>query len=131
MNTSYFINLAIGNIFGSENTSPIPSTYYVGLSSKTPNINGSGFVEPTSDDYSRVAISSFTTPENGVVKNKHAICFNESNESWGKITHYLVFDSETNGNLLFFGEFLISKTVAPKTVVLIRENEIEIALENK
>lgn len=46
MNTTYFLNLAAGNIFQTKTTPAIPTKLYVGLSTTAPNINGTGVNEP-------------------------------------------------------------------------------------
>ena len=39
MNTTYFLSLAAGNLFGTQKTPAIPEKYYIGLSSTTPNLD--------------------------------------------------------------------------------------------
>lgn len=46
MNTTYFLNLVSGNVFGSKKTPALPEKYYLGLSSAAPALDGSGVVEP-------------------------------------------------------------------------------------
>ena len=36
MNTTYFLNLVSGNVFGSKKSPAIPEKYYLGLSSTAP-----------------------------------------------------------------------------------------------
>ena len=38
MNTTYFLNCAAGNLFGTKVSHGIPESYYIGLSTTAPNI---------------------------------------------------------------------------------------------
>ena len=40
---------------------------------------------------------------NGHVENDEIIYFPEATASWGTITHFCIFDAQSNGNLLAFG----------------------------
>ena len=94
MNTTYFLNCAAGNIFNTKTSPALPKTYYIGLSTSAPAINGTGVNEPSTDaGYARVKLSSLGEPVDGVVTNSQAINFNESTASWGTITHFVIYDS--------------------------------------
>ena len=68
MNTTYFLNLVSGNVFGSKKTPALPEKYYLGLSSAAPALDGSGVVEPGGGaGYARVELTSLSAPVNGVV----------------------------------------------------------------
>lgn len=61
MNTTYFLNLVSGNVFGSKKTPALPEKYYLGLSSAVPALDGSGVVEPGEGaGYARVELTSWT-----------------------------------------------------------------------
>ena len=125
MVTTYFKNLVAGNVFGSKTTPAIPSTYYIGLSTSAPDEDGTGATEPSSSaGYARVAISNLGDPVNGEVSNEQAISFNESTSSWGTITHYVIYDAATSGNLLMYGQFLIPRIV--ETGTTLRENDLRV-----
>ena len=103
MNTTYFLNLAAGNLFGTKTSPEIPSNYYIGLSTSAPNVNGTNVNEPsTSAGYASVKLTTLSEPASGGVTNTQAINFNESTASWGTITHFVIYDSDTvvGGNLL-------------------------------
>lgn len=91
MNTTYFLNCVAGNVFGTKSDPAIPTTYYIGLSTTAPNINGTGVDEPSTDaGYARVQLTNMSEPLDGVVTNELAINFNESTASWGTITHFVI-----------------------------------------
>ena len=106
--------------FGATSWTP-PGTWYVGLSQSTPNESGSGYTEPSSGAYARVAVTNnktnFTVASSGVLTNATAITFPESTASWGTITHVLFFDAATSGTLRFWEALPVSKAVASSTTV--------------
>ena len=71
MTTTYFLNLAAGNLLRTKTDPAIPDTYYIGLSSTLPNVDGSGATEPSMDGtgYARVALNSLSEPINGTITN--------------------------------------------------------------
>jgi hypothetical protein len=132
MNTTYFLNLVMGNIFRTQTSPAIPATYYVGLSTTTPVIAGTGVTEPlTARAYARQSLASkLTVPAAGVIKNSAQIDFPESTGDWGTITHYVVYDAATNGNLLFFGALTQARTIEAQTIISIKANELQLTLSN-
>lgn len=120
MITTYFKNCIVGNLFGSKTTPPLPTEYYVGLSSTPPNVDGTGVTEPSSSaGYARIKLTNLTEPVSGSVQNKNNISFNESTASWGTIPYYVVFDSAAvgDGNLLMFDDLDVSRSVESYTVL--------------
>lgn len=131
MNTTYFLNLASGNLFGTKTNPPIPTKYYVGLSTTTPNLDGSGVTEPDSTGaYKRIQLTSLSEPTNGAVTNTSSISFDESTSDWGIVTHYVIYDSATNGNLLMFGAFSKPRSIETSTVMTIKEGHLKLKALN-
>jgi len=73
---------------------------------------------------------SLSQPVNGEIVNTNAITFEESLTEWGTMTDYVIFDSEEGDTLLMYGPLTISRKVEQNTVVMIREGELKISLEN-
>ena len=131
MNTTYFLNCAAGNLFGTETDPAIPEKYYIGLSTTAPNIGGTGVSEPLSGaGYSRIELKDLSAPENGVITNTQSIEFDESTASWGTITHFVIFDAPTGGNLLMYGALSSSRTVEPQTVMTIKSGYLNLSTQN-
>lgn len=134
MNTTRFKNLIMGNIFGTQKTVAIPTNYYIGLSSTEPTVSGTNVTEPStsSTGYSRVRLSSLSAPDNGVITNSQEIRFNESLTDWfpaGKpATHYVIFDSQTNGNLLMYNSLTKSRIIESNTVATITPSSLQLKL---
>lgn len=133
MNTTYFLNLAAGNLFGTKTTPNIPRNYYIGLSTSAPNINGTNVHEPSSDaGYARVQLTMLSEPSTGVVTNTQAINFNESTASWGTITHFVIYDSGVvgGGNLLMYGMLSTPRSVEAATIMTIKEGYLNLSTQN-
>lgn len=133
MNTTYFLNCAAGNIFNTKTSPALPKTYYIGLSTSAPAINGTGVNEPSTDaGYARVKLSSLGEPVDGVVTNSQAINFNESTASWGTITHFVIYDSATvgEGNLLMYGTLSTPRSVETATIMTIKEGYLSLPAQN-
>lgn len=131
MNTTYFLNLTSGNVFGSKTTPSIPSKYYLGLSSTVPALDGTGATEPSDGTgYARVELTSLSTPVNGVVTNNAAIDFAESTAEWGTMTHFVIYDALTGGNLLMYGELSASRKVEADTIMTIKLGSLNLSVVN-
>jgi len=91
--------------FGALASAP---TIYVGLSSTTPAEDGTGVTEPSTGSYARVATSAATwnaatSADPSVVSNAAAITFPTATANWASgsnLTHLVLFDASTSGNVL-------------------------------
>jgi len=101
MNTVYFVNAIAEAVFRAQESSPIPTTFYIGLSATKPTQDGESIFEPTDSNYSRVAIT-FSQPSGGLVTNSSDIIFPRSQEAWGTMRYFLVFDAQNGGTLLMY-----------------------------
>lgn len=132
MNTTYFLNLVSGNVFGSKKTPAVPEKYYLGLSSAAPALDGSGVVEPgDGTGYARVELTFFEAPLlMASVTNNAAIDFAESTSEWGTMTHFVVYDALTGGNLLMYGELSASRRVEAATIMTIKLGSLNLSVVN-
>lgn len=133
MNTTYFLDCAAGNLFGTKKTPAIPDKYYIGLSTSAPNINGTNVTEPSaSAGYARVELSTLGEPVTGVVTNKEDISFNESTAGWGTITHFVIYDSPDvgSGNLLMYGTLSTPRSVEAATIMTIKAGYLNLSAQN-
>lgn len=133
MNTTYFLNLVSGNVFGSKKNPEIPEEFYIGLSSTTPDMSGEGVTEPsTTAGYKRVLLDSLSQPVDGVVSNEDDINFEESTSNWGTITHFVIYDAEAvgGGNLLMYGALSTPRTVETATVMTIKAGYLKLSTKN-
>lgn len=131
MNTTYFLNLVAGNVFGTKTNPGIPSTYYIGLSSTTPTVSGTNVTEPSGGGYARVAISSaLGQPSNGVITNSTAVTFAKSTADWGVMTHFVVYDAATGGNLLLYNAMSRARTVEADNIMVAEAGAITLSVVN-
>ncbi len=131
MTTTYFLNNIMGNVFGTKTTPALPMNYYIGLSTSAPNINGTGVTEPASSaGYARIKLSSLGEPSNGIISNSESISFDESLASWGTVTHFVIYDALTGGNLLMYDALTSSRAVEEATVVTIKNGSLLLTLAN-
>lgn len=133
MNTNYFLSCVAGNVFQTKKSPAVPSEYYIGLSTTAPNIEGSGYNEPSTDaGYKRVKLTSLSEPTDGLVTNTLAINFDESTASWGTVTHFVIFDTGTvdAGNLLMYGALSTPRAVEAATIMTIKENYLKLSVTN-
>jgi len=119
--------------------------YYLGLSTTTPNADGSNFTEPvipdgavndegvkiTVNEYERVSLEGKVgSASNAIIRNTAIVFFNESEHyGWGKITHFGIFTSKTGGTPIYVGE--LPELEVPKNYVTIfRVGKLQIGLDN-
>lgn len=134
MTTTYFLNCIAGNVFASNTNPQLPTKYYLGLSKTAPGIDGSNVTEPSKTaGYARIEIVGLSVPQNGVVSNLQPLMFKESTGSWGVVTHYVIYDSQTvgEGNLLMYGELSTSRTIDTATTVNIKDGSLSLSVFNK
>lgn len=94
-------------------TSP---TVYVGLSSTTPAVAGTGVTEPTGGSYARVTTSAATwaTAASGSTSNAAAITFPTATADWAagsNLTYGVLYDAASGGNMLGYGALAVAKNV--------------------
>lgn len=131
MNTTYFLNQVMGNLFKTKETPALPSEYYIGLSSTAPNISGGNITEPLSNSgYKRVKLENLSEPADGVITNEQAISFDESTANWGTMSHFVIYDALEAGNLLMYDTLSTPRNVEAATIVTIKANSLTLTLSN-
>ena len=131
MTSTYFLNCIMGNVFMTKLSPTLPKKVYLGLSSTAPQVDGTGVSEPlASAGYQRVELTNLGEPVMGVVSNDGEIQFDESSASWGTITHFVLFDSPTDGNLLMFNQLSQSRSVETATIVMVKTGSLKLTLAN-
>lgn len=131
MTSTYFLNCIMGNAFKTKENPTLPNKVYLGLSSTAPAVDGSGVSEPlASAGYERVELTNLGEPSNGVISNDSEISFPESSASWGTVTHFVLYDAPTNGNLLMFNVLSQSRSVETATIVMVKTGSLKLTLAN-
>lgn len=131
MNTTYFLNLVAGNVFGTKNTPKIPTTYYIGLSTTAPGIDGTNVTEPSASyGYRRIQLTSMSAPANGIISNTATIDFPESTGRWGVVTHFVIYESASGGQLLMYGPLTNPRTVEAATLFAFKTGSLKLSVVN-
>lgn len=131
MTSTYFLNCIMGNVFKTKENPTLPNKVYLGLSSTAPAVDGSGVSEPlASAGYERVELTNLGEPSNGMISNDSEISFPESSASWGTVTHFVLYDAPTNGNLLMFNVLSQSRSVETATIVMVKTGSLKLTLAN-
>ena len=104
MLSAYWCNKVLRTMYIDTQT-----TFYIGLSGRVPDADGSGVREPAGNSYARVPIV-FTEPEDGMISNAENINFPACLDDWfpaaAKAVCYVVFDGPgPDANVLGAGEF--------------------------
>jgi len=75
---------------------------WVGLSTADPTDDESGLAEPSGNAYARVEVPSsyWGDAAGGSIANSSAITFPTATGSWGTITHAVIFDAASGGNIV-------------------------------
>ncbi len=104
----------LDNMIGGTPLAP-PTTFFVGLSTTAPNSDGTNVTEPVGGAYARVGVTSVTTEwdvaSNGGTANTNNITFAQATGSWGTLTHWVIYDASTAGNLYYFAPLGASQAV--------------------
>lgn len=134
MNTTYFKNLIMGNLFRTSTGTALPTTYYIGLSSTAPTAAGGNVTEPstTGTGYTRVQLTSLTSPTDGVINNSAVISFPESSTDWfpasAPAQYYVIYDAQSGGNLLMYNQMTTSRVIETNTIAMIKANSLYLQL---
>ncbi len=98
---------------------------YVALFTATPSDTGGG-TEVTGGSYARVAVgnslanlagtqsatsTTLSSGSGGTTSNNAAVTFPAPTANWGIVTSFGVYDTPTGGNLLFYANLTVSKTI--------------------
>ena len=106
---------ALSNVHAASilNTSLRSGTYYLALFLTDPTASGTG-TEASGGGYARKVIS-FDAPSlvagKQQVKNTDAVDYGVITADIGTVSYWRIFDSQTGGNLLWFGSFARGKNV--------------------
>ena len=131
--SDYMENALLDHIFGGE-ASPAAGTFYLALSSTTPNDDGSNFTEPVEASYERASVlannTNFPASVSGSIKNGGvAISFPKALEAWtGPLTHFGIYDAVSGGNFIAWGALSAPQAVVVGNVLSIPVDELVINL---
>lgn len=102
-----------------------PATIYLGLSTADPTDDGSGWANPTYTGYGRKAIT-FAAAAARAIAQTGAVTFDPCTAGSSVITHYGLWDAETNGNLMAHGALNASKTIVAGNTPSVASGQVTI-----
>ena len=89
------------------------TTLYAGYSTTTPTKAGANVTEPAgATGYARVDISANMARTGSEIDNTAEITFPAATGDQGTVTHAVIYDADTAGNMLWFGALTDSKVVS-------------------
>jgi len=108
--SDYLENEVIDHVFGKG--SYTPPTIYVALFTVAPTDVGGG-TEVSGGSYARVATDSndWDAAASGATANAGDITFPEATGDWGEVVAFALFDADTGGNMLYWGDLTASKSI--------------------
>lgn len=133
--TTYGSTQVLSGLIG-KGSGPL-SNCYIALSTTAPNADGTNFTEPLSSaGYARsiIGLSStsatqvMSSPSGGATSNTSIIFFPEATASWGTVTHFGLFTSQTGGSLVLYGTLTNPIAVAANYVPLFRVGNFSLTL---
>lgn len=124
--SNYLENKVLNHIAGIESyTAPIKCYMALLTSSSTDESTGT---EINALGYIRKPIT-FDASVDGVIKNLSDIVFDVAEENWGVITSVAVFDSETEGNMLFYADLSNPQEVLLDNQMIFKAGKLTISLD--
>ena len=130
---SDFLELEIlDNYFGALDYAA-PATLYIGLSTADPTDDNSGLAEPSGNGYARVSVTnnktSWTAASAGALANDIDFTFPEATGSWGTVTHFIIADAASAGNMLAHGDLTTSKAIGDGDTAKFKSGDLDISLD--
>ena len=103
---------------------------WLALYTATPTDSTAGTEVTNANNYSRQAIT-FDAAASGATQNAATVTFPTASGSWGTITHWAIVDSATHGggNIIIYGAFTASKTIAASDVFEVLDSELDITAD--
>lgn len=127
--SNYWENKLLDHIFGKGDLTP--PVIYLGLLTAEPGEDGTGLAEPSGNAYERVqtSASDWNISTGGSLDNIVDIVFPMVTGSWGKVTHFALFDSATDGNMLAYGTLSPAKVIGSGVIAKFAAGDLVINLD--
>lgn len=104
-----------------------PTAVYLALFTVAPTDAGGG-TEVSGGSYARKSVT-FGVPTDGTSTNSADVGFAQATADWGEIKAFGLFDDGTSGNLLFYGNFTVAKTVLSGDYFTVPSGQLSITLD--
>ena len=128
--SNYLEERALNHFFRGV-ASTAPSQMYLALFLNNPTDAGTG-TEVTGTDYVRQEVA-FGAPTQdggkGTIKNNADIEFPTAGNNWGLVTHAAIYDSESHGNMYYYGPLANPKDVRTSDILKVLTGELTLTLD--
>ncbi len=119
------------DVFGTLSSAP---TIHVGLSTTAPAEDETNVTEPVGNAYARVATAAgdwndTTLADPALIDNANSIDFPTPTGSWGTVTHFVIFDALTSGNVIASGVLGASRLISTSDVVSFPAGDLNVTLD--
>ena len=123
--SNYLENVLINTTLRGQ-TYTAPTFVYLALFTSDPTDAATG-TEVAGGGYLRQTIS-FGIPSNGASSSGSDVIFPIATASWGTVTHIAIYDAQTAGNMLYYGQLTASKTIASGDQLRVAAGDITVTL---
>lgn len=109
---SNYAETAVLNHFFKGTAYTQPTNLYVALCTADPGETGTGstITEPSGNGYARTQCNTWTV-SGGSVSNTGAVTFPTATGAWGTVSHFVIVDASTAGNVIVQGTLNTSKSI--------------------
>lgn len=117
--------------FGALGTAP---AIHVALSTTAPAEDGTNVTEQVGNGYARVVAAggvwnNATLADPSLIDNSSAIDFPTPTGSWGTVTHFVLFDALTAGNVIASGILTASRAINTDDTVSFPIGDLDVTLD--
>lgn len=133
--SNYAENAVLNSLFGKTSSfgalASAPSLYLAVMTAAADDTStGSALTEPAGGAYARVAVPAgdWANASNGSITLANNVEFAEATGDWGTITHFALVDAATDGNVILYGEALVSKSILAGDVLRFKAGELTVTL---
>lgn len=130
--SDYAENKVLDHIVGKTSFS-MPASVYVALCTAAPTdaSTGSTITEPSGGAYARklTAGADWNAAAAGAIANANALAFAQATGDWGTITHFVLVDAASNGNVLAWGALSVSKAITTGDTASFAAGDLDITLD--
>ena len=127
--SDYWEDKILDHLFGKAGLTP--PTIYLGLSTTDPADDGSSLAEQNGNAYARVQTSAgdWNAASGGLLENASEINFPMAIGPWGTMTHFVLFDAATGGNILAYGALSPSKVIGSGDIAKFAAGDLVLNLD--
>lgn len=135
--SNYLLNALCQLAYGNTSFTP-PATIYVGLSTTTPNPDGSNVSEPNINGYARVAVANDTVhwhsapaqPATGERQsNSQQIVFPTAAGDWGTVISVVLYDAPSGGNFLGYGQLATPENITAGQAYVFQPDQLTTTMQ--